>query len=145
MKVSNVGSAKSVSGTKKKKKADGSSGDFADELERTSGSGETHGVVEAGTVRGAESILALQASGDATEERRRKRRQAVQYGYDLLDRLDEIRVVLLAGSIPKDRLAELARQMRAQRRRIDDPHLNEIIDEIELRAEVEIAKLTREV
>ncbi|MBT4220432.1 MAG: hypothetical protein HOL37_09535 [Rhodospirillaceae bacterium] len=33
--------------------------------------------------------------------------------------------------------------MRAQRRQTEDSKLNEIIDEIELRAEVEIAKLTR--
>jgi hypothetical protein len=34
--------------------------------------------------------------------------------------------------------------MRAHRRETEDPNLNEIIDEIELRAEVEIAKLTRD-
>jgi len=37
----------------------------------------------------------------------------------------------------------LAQSMRQQRRQSDDPQLNQIIDEIELRAEVEIAKLTR--
>ena len=35
--------------------------------------------------------------------------------------------------------------MRAKRRTSADPRLNEIIDEIELRAEVEIAKFTRDV
>ena len=35
--------------------------------------------------------------------------------------------------------------IRQRRQRSDDPQLNEIMDEIELRAEVEIAKLTRPV
>jgi hypothetical protein len=35
--------------------------------------------------------------------------------------------------------------VRAGKKKSDDPKLNEIVDEIELRAEVEIAKLTRDI
>ncbi len=42
------------------------------------------------------------------------------------------------------KLVDIAQMMRTQRQTTDDPRLNEIIDEIELRAEVEIAKLTRQ-
>ncbi|MAF94951.1 MAG: hypothetical protein CMM60_04265 [Rhodospirillaceae bacterium] len=38
----------------------------------------------------------------------------------------------------------LARKLRQKRQDSDDPRLNEIIDEIELRAEVEVAKPTRD-
>jgi hypothetical protein len=38
----------------------------------------------------------------------------------------------------------LAQRLRQKRQQSDDPKLNAIIDEIELRAEVEIAKLTRD-
>jgi hypothetical protein len=62
---------------------------------------------------------------------------------DVLDRLEALRAWILVGAMPKDKLVELAQRLRAQRQRSDDPRLNEIIDEIELRAEVEIAKLTR--
>ena len=47
------------------------------------------------------------------------------------------------GTVSKDRLADLAQQMRQKMQEIDDPKLIEIINEIELRSEVEIAKLTR--
>ena len=69
----------------------------------------------------------------------------MQYGEGVLDRLDQIRHGLLVGAISKNELAELARTLRAGRQRSDDARLNDIIDEVELRAEVEIAKLTRDV
>ena len=50
---------------------------------------------------------------------------------------------LLLGSIPKDRLAELARMVREKRERGADPVVSRLLDEIELRAEVELAKLSR--
>jgi hypothetical protein len=68
---------------------------------------------------------------------------ARQYGDDLLDRLESLRRDILLGAIPKEKLANLAHALRAQRGQTDDPRLKQIIDEIELRAKVEIAKLTR--
>jgi len=62
---------------------------------------------------------------------------------ELLDKLEDIRLGLLLGAIPKDNLSDLAHRMREKKQQVDDPGLLEIIDEIELRAEVEIAKLTR--
>ncbi len=59
----------------------------------------------------------------------------------MLDRLEEIRVGLLTGSIPRDQLEALDRLVREQRGQVADPRLGEILDEIELRARVELAKL----
>ena len=67
-----------------------------------------------------------------------------QYGDDLLNRLDDLRLAILDGVLSKDKLTELAHNLRQKRQNSDDPKLNEIINEIELRAEVEIAKLTRD-
>ncbi|HUN51686.1 MAG TPA: flagellar assembly protein FliX [Candidatus Sulfotelmatobacter sp.] len=83
------------------------------------------------------NLLALQEIADATHSRRR----AVRRGKDLLDRLDEIRHALLLGSIAPERLVSLARMLRDQRSTIDDPRLLAVLDEIELRAAVELAKL----
>lgn len=142
MKISGLGGAKGVSRSKKSKKSAASRGaEFAEQLREAAGAEEPSGVLETQAVAGVESILAVQATGDATEER--QRRLAREYGEDILDKLDQIRADLLAGAIPKERLANIAQLMRAQKRRTDDPRLNEIIEEIELRAEVEIAKLTR--
>ena len=66
-----------------------------------------------------------------------------QYGDDLLNRLDDLRLAILDGVLSKDKLTELAHNLRQKRQNSDDPKLNEIINEIELRAEVEVEKLTR--
>ena len=70
-----------------------------------------------------------------------ERRRMVKYGEDLLDKLDDIRHGLLLGSIPKDKLIALAQMVRSRRGQVTDPRLSAVLDEIELRAEVELAKL----
>ena len=61
---------------------------------------------------------------------------------DILDRLDEIRHGLLSGSLSLAQVTGLANLVRSRRATIADPRLRDVLDEIELRAEVEIAKLT---
>ena len=61
----------------------------------------------------------------------------------ILDRLEELRLGILIGRFSKDKLADLAQRLRQKRQQSTDPKLNEIIHEIELRAEVEIAKYSR--
>lgn len=141
MKVSDVGPTKATSATSKKKKTAG--GDFADHLKETAAASETAEAIDTPTVSGVDAIVAMQSAPDATQERSRGLIQ--QHGEDLLDRLDALRHRLLMGSIPKDELVELAQTVRSRRHQSDDAKLNEIIDEVELRAEVEIAKLTRDV
>lgn len=71
------------------------------------------------------------------------RANLVRRGEDLLDRLDDLRMALLAGVVPQGRLSGLADALRAERRISGDARLDHIIGEIELRAEVEVAKLAR--
>ncbi len=89
-----------------------------------------------------EALLAAQVIGDATDEESRHR--MIQHGEDILDRLEELRRGLLSGSLPRERLFELAQLVRNRRNTTDDPKLHSLLDEIELRAEVEIAKLNRQ-
>ena len=87
------------------------------------------------------TVLALQEAPDATRGRARKRAQ--ERGNMMLDHLEEIRMGLLLGTIPMAKLEQLAQLVRAKREQIDDPKLLAILDEIELRAAVELAKLSR--
>jgi len=141
MKISKTSSDKSVSrsGSQKAQRAKGAG--FMDALKQAAQPQETKEIAETAMAQPVDSILTVQAMQDSGDQESRK--QSKQYGLELLDRLDEIRDGLLIGAIPKDKLMELAQSMRQQRRQSDDPQLNQIIDEIELRAEVEIAKLTR--
>lgn len=103
---------------------------------------ETHATAAAtpaGPLTAVDSLLALQEVG----RRNGSRARAVKQGHDILDRLDEIRHALLMGTISRQRLATIAQLVRTRREEIDDPALIEIMDDIELRAEVELAKLSR--
>jgi len=85
---------------------------------------------------GVGALLALQAVGDMPAERRR----AVQNGRDLLDDLDRLKVALLEGRVPAERIERLAAAV-GERRTTGDPRLDQVMAEIDLRARVELAKL----
>lgn len=74
----------------------------------------------------------------------RQRRQLVDRGEDLLDRLDGLRVALLAGRLSRPEIEALAAAVSSRRQECSDPALASILSDIELRAEVEIAKLRRD-
>lgn len=84
-----------------------------------------------------DGLFQLQELPDALAERRR----AVKRAGSLLDRLDDLRLALLSGSLPMSQIAELQRVVTSARGSIDDPHMIEVLDEIDLRARVELAKL----
>lgn len=110
---------------------------FAKELDEGSGSETAARAGEAARVTSLDALLALQEVPDATG----RRSAGVKRGMDLLDRLDDIRVGLLTGTIPRERLGQILQLVRSRREAFDDPKLTAILDEIELRAAVELAKL----
>ena len=120
------------------------SGKFAAELDKVTGADEADtaapGVEGTGGVVGVGGILAAQMVSDHDQNPGERRRRA-QRGFALLESLEEIRKGLLLGRIPKDRLAELVRTVREKRERGTDPVIARLLDEIELRAAVELAKL----
>jgi hypothetical protein len=90
-----------------------------------------------GTIASVESILMLQGMDDSTSSRSK----GLQYGEQLLDMLDEVRDGLLAGGIPRGTLNRLATAVSRRQEGFADPKLQTVLDEIELRARVELAKL----
>ena len=114
------------------------SSDFSKLLDETAEAGQAAGP---SAVQSVDSVLSVQEVGGREGGRKRARERAEL----MLDRLEDIRHGLLMGAIPRDRLQELASAVRRQREAIDDPRLFEILDEIELRARVELAKLERSV
>jgi hypothetical protein len=84
------------------------------------------------------ALIALQEV-DAFKERRRK---AVKRGFDLLDVLDEIRIDLLNGEIGFDRMEKLV-VLLGNGGHADDPRVDTLMADIELRARVELAKVGR--
>lgn len=114
------------------------SSEFSKLLDETAEAGQATGP---SGVQSVDSVLTVQEVGDREGNARRARERAEL----MLDRLDDIRHGLLMGAIPNDRLEELAAAVRRQREAVDDPRMVEILDEIELRARVELAKFQRSV
>lgn len=131
--------AKQASKVKQSDKAGGAR--FAEHLEQVSPAPGVRSVSETAPVAPVASMLSIQEVDAETPSDARSR--MVHYGADILDRLDEIRDQILAGAVSKSRLENLAQVLKQQRKSVDDPQLVALIDEIELRAEVELAKLTR--
>lgn len=86
---------------------------------------------------GVEALLALQDVGGPLERKRRAVRRAGR----ILDTLDDLKIGLLEGEISGFDLDRLRRAVRDERDNTDDPALEAVLDEIELRAAVEVAKL----
>jgi len=142
MKVSGIGGTAAAGPTSKTAKAGKSSaGGFAENLASLDQAADEAQSVDApAAVGGIAALLATQGVGDSLE--REAKRRLVQYGEDLLDKLEELRHGLLLGAIPKEKLIALAQLVRSRRDTSPDPHLNALLDDIELRVEVELAKLS---
>ncbi|WP_321502569.1 flagellar assembly protein FliX [Breoghania sp.] len=102
--------------------------------------GETETTGATGGVNAAHSVDALLALQEVDDPLTGRRRGAVQRGRDLLDALEEMKADLLAGVIPPARLERILNLVSA-RMPSGDPRLEEVFDEIDLRARVELAKL----
>jgi len=109
-------------------------------LPQASGASETAGAAPAASmaqVSSLDALLALQGVGGPLERRRR----AVGRGGAILDALDSLKLDLLDGRLSKSAIETLTRRVRAERVSTDDPKLEGLLDEIETRAAVELAKL----
>lgn len=141
MKVSGTGSASGAGSTRRTERG-GKRGEFARHLESCVGSPAESAAVDAvSPLAAVDALLAAQSVTDATDDQ--SRRRLIHRGEEILERLEDIRFGLLAGGLSRERLIELARMVRSRREVVADPRLAAVLDEIELRAEVELAKHAR--
>ena len=135
--TSSVGSSP-VKRSDRSQKSD--SGKFAKQVggEHTSSPDPVSGVAP---VQGVDALLAVQEVDALTSDGRNSRGR--QWAGEVLDRLEAIRLGLLAGGIPASELRNIANLVASQRESVSDPGLQNILDDIELRARVELAKYER--
>ena len=89
------------------------------------------------TIAGLETLLALQG----VEEPGEKRRRAVKRGRNALDALDALKLGLLSGTLDTAALARLKSAASGLSEATGDPGLDTVMAEIDLRVEVELAKI----
>ena len=93
----------------------------------------------AAPVNPVSAVLAAQEVQDSTSGRSRGLRR----GFDLLERLEVLRRALIMGTLTVEQIEHLAAQVSSRKEGTVDPALAEILNEIEIRAAVELAKLGR--
>jgi hypothetical protein len=89
------------------------------------------------TIGGIDALLALQG----VEEPGERRRKAVKRGRNALDALDALKLGLLGGTLDTAALARLKTVTAGLTEPSGDPALDGVLAEIELRAQVELAKI----
>jgi hypothetical protein len=135
MRVTDRAATTSISGASGSQRATSSSSRFS--LGASGGAeraAASQAVAPAGSMDG---LLALQAAGDSLERRKR----AMRRGRNILDTLDQLKIALLSGRVSASQLDILKGQIQQRADATEDPGLAEVLAHIELRAEVELAKL----
>jgi hypothetical protein len=133
-KIDGLGSVRTSQPVKRAAKSDASgSTSFSKHLDESSETSASGGVTGANAVSG---ILGIQEVDDALAHASRGKMRAE----DILNRLDDLKMELLAGTITRDKLVQLSRIVSTRRSQIKDPKLAALLDEVDLRAQVELAK-----
>lgn len=135
-KVDGVNGVRGAAPIRKSGKAERTGGtNFAQHLQDESVSGPA-GVSGLNPIAGIGAILGVQEVDDATQRASKGKKRATQ----MLEELDDLRLALLGGVLSKDQLLRLAGTVQSEKAQVDDPHLAQILDDIDLRARVELAK-----
>lgn len=89
-------------------------------------------------VGGIDALLALQSVDDPLLAKKK----SVKRGHQLLDGLERLKTDLLVGRVSEARLTNMLKMLK-NAPDAKDPELKAVIDDIELRVQVELAKLGR--
>jgi hypothetical protein len=87
-------------------------------------------------ITGVDAIVAIQSVSDSLLAKKRR----VRHGHDMLDILEQMKIDLLSGDISPQRLNRLMRLVDQKLPELEPGPLRDVLEEIELRARVEIAK-----
>lgn len=136
MKVNATGAVGSPAVQRSSRSAPGS-GAFS--LDKTGEAKSTAPASSTTTIAAIDAILTLQGVPDAMTGRAR----AVKRADTILDLLDQIKIGLLEGAVPQGLLARLVTLVQSQRDDFTDPELASVLDDIDLRAQVELAKFNQ--
>lgn len=139
--VEKVGYTRPVTTARPVKKAGGvAATGFADALAAAEGVGPA-GEVEAAAGVGAVGALGGLLGAQEVDEREARRRKEAKRGKLTLDVLANLRDALLVGTLPYNVIRQLEQLVAHERGETTDPELMSILNEIEVRAAVELAKL----
>lgn len=74
------------------------------------------------------------------EEGDTRKGRMIRRSHRMLDALEELKLSLLLGDVPVEHLESIRLRMQEEKEQVSDPRLREVMNEIEIRAAVELAK-----
>ncbi len=122
--------------SKKTGKTDGTFGDMV-----ASAAAETQSAAATQSIAKVDALLAVQGAGSATE--RAAKRRMHQRGEQVLRQLDHLRLAMLKGDLTLGEVVDIADVVASHRENVNDPAMTAVLDEIDLRAQIEIAKMRK--
>lgn len=136
-----VGKSKGPDGASKSKKSSASQGQGGIEFSQFvhGGAAETSSASASQSIAQLDVLLAVQEAEDPTQKSAKKR--AHMRADTILDKLEDVRLKMLGGNLTVGHMIDVADVVASHRDKIDDPTLTSIMDEIDLRAQVELAKM----
>lgn len=139
MKIQGPDQTQKTSAAKKAEKGRSSSSSSFDGLLGADETTETAYAASSSVIANVDILLAAQGSEDPAAKASRGRMQ--KRGDQILHFLDKIRLGMLTGNLTVGNLLDIADVVASHREKITDPQLAGILDEIDLRAQIEIAKM----
>lgn len=115
-----------------------SSTSFSTHLEGADETEATAAASSASALGSVSGIYGIQEVDDALARAAKGKLRAT----DILDRLEDLRLEILNGTLSADKLRQLSHVVNMRRPEVTDPRLGEILDEIDLRAQIELAKFS---
>ena len=137
MKVEGPNSTRQTTSTGRKDKVSGGGSGFGDFM--SEGAGETAGSGATHSIAHIDTLLAVQEADNPLERAAKKRMK--QRADDILKELDKMRLALLTGSLTVGHVIDIADVVAQHREKVMDPKMTAILDEIDLRAQIELAKM----
>jgi hypothetical protein len=133
MKIQQYGPLGRPAGTRPANRA-GQGGAFSAHLSEQAE--ETGNTASSAPMTGVGALLLAQED----DEQQRGRTLTVIRAETMLEQLDGIRLALLSGGLPQERLLNLQKLVASRRPGLHDPQLLQVLNDIELRVRVELAK-----
>lgn len=141
MKIDGPKSSSEINKKKNAKKTSSGDGAFGAMLGGGSESGVsgTGGMPMSSNIAGIDALLMAQAADDPLQGK--AKRQMKERAVSILDKLNDLKVAMISGKVTIGHMISIADVVASHRETITDPQLSAILDEIDLRAHVELAKL----
>lgn len=136
MKIEGPDRSRKISDAKKSDKAAAADGDFSAYLSAGVKTPQGGGAMQ--SIARVDALLSVQAAESPTERAARKRMH--ERGEGILKELDRLRHGLLTNSLTLGDIINVADVVASHREKLNDPKLVAILDEIDLRAQIELAK-----